>query len=206
MGLDIQLLSLADYTLFLEYLSFREQAHLKIIQNQTVLPIFNQVLKSRSLSHVSGSLPNQRNSFLFIYFLFSYIMIFIFFSLQLKFLFNAVLSSGNSGWEDQESGIWKPRECGLLISKFELSFQALKIEMMEFLSWISGLRTQHCLHEDAGSVPGLTHWVKDPALLQAVAQVTDAAQIRCCHGSGMAGSCSSDSTLPGNFRMPQVQP
>ena len=33
MGLDVQLLSLADYTLFLEYLSFREQAHLKIIQN-----------------------------------------------------------------------------------------------------------------------------------------------------------------------------
>ena len=30
--------------------------------------------------------------------------------------------------------------------------------------WLSGLRTQHCLCEDVGPIPGLTQWVKDLAL------------------------------------------
>ena len=35
--------------------------------------------------------------------------------------------------------------------------------------------------EDVGSIPGLTQWVKDLALLQAAMEVTDAARIwRCC--------------------------
>ena len=38
------------------------------------------------------------------------------------------------------------------------------------------------IYEDAGSVPGPTQRVKDPALLQAVALVTDAAQIWHCYG------------------------
>ena len=40
---------------------------------------------------------------------------------------------------------------------------------MEFLLWLSGLRAQHSVHEDEGLIPGLIWWIKDPALLQAMA-------------------------------------
>ena len=42
-----------------------------------------------------------------------------------------------------------------------------KTKNRDFLLWLSGLRTHHCLYEDAGLIPGLTQLVKDLAFPQA---------------------------------------
>ena len=70
----------------------------------------------------------------------------------------------------------------------------IKISLKEFLLWLSGLRTQCCLCEDAGSIPGFAQGVKDSTSPQVVAQVEDVAWIRCCHGCATGPSCSSNST------------
>lgn len=56
-----------------------------------------------------------------------------------------------------------------------LKLKTFKKLFMEFLLWLSGLKIQHRVHEDAGSIPGLTQWVDDLVLLQAVAWFVDAA-------------------------------
>ena len=64
----------------------------------------------------------------------------------------------------------------------------------EFPLWLSQSRTQHSAHEDVGSIPGLDQWVEDPALPQAVVEVTDAAWILRGRGCACGFRCSSKST------------
>ena len=41
----------------------------------------------------------------------------------------------------------------------EVSWGLLKMLSEEFPLWLSGLRTQHSVKEDEGSIPDLTQWV-----------------------------------------------
>ena len=41
------------------------------------------------------------------------------------------------------------------------------------------------IHKDEGSIPGLTQWVKDPMLSQAMVYITDTAWIWSCCGCGI---------------------
>ena len=62
--------------------------------------------------------------------------------------------------------------------------------------WLSELRTRCCLCEDAGFIPGLVQWVKDPVLH---------CRLQTGLGSGVAVAVVLQfDPWHGNFHMPQV--
>ena len=72
----------------------------------------------------------------------------------------------------EKGGHWRremvPKVFNSPLQNFK-SFQSIlktgfkELETREFPLWLSRLRAQHSVHEDA--IPGLSPWVKDPALL-----------------------------------------
>ena len=54
------------------------------------------------------------------------------------------------------------------INKMAIRTYISKITPEEFPLWLSGLKTPRSVRKDAGSIPGLAQWIKDPVLPQAV--------------------------------------
>ena len=44
-----------------------------------------------------------------------------------------------------------------------------RVRFRELALWLSGLQIQCSVHKDVGLIPGLTLWIKNPTLSQAVA-------------------------------------
>ena len=57
---------------------------------------------------------------------------------------------------------WAPNNKAITNASLLTNYQILNTCYWEFLLWFNRLRTQQCLCEDVGSIPGLTQWVKDP--------------------------------------------
>ena len=66
----------------------------------------------------------------------------------------------------------------LIASTTSLVSDFKKVVVQDFPLWLSRLRTQYSAYEDVGSIPRLTQWAKDLALLQAVTSFADAAQVQ----------------------------